>query len=348
MKRILALVLSLVFAMSMLAACGSNDGKDKEKETDKTNKNESAVETGLAVVTSLSDSTNAGDADGLAQVYSTIVGVTVDADGKIVDCKIDAAQTKINFSKDGKIVTDKTAAIKSKQELGADYGMASKSGIGKEWNQQADAFAKYVIGKTVKEVKGIAVDGEGVATESDLTSSVTIHIGDFVSAIEQAVNNAKDLGASAGDKLGLAVDTTITDSKDATAEEEGLAQAYSYYSAVTVNTDGEITSCVLDASQGKVNFNTTGVISTNLTEAVKTKQELKDSYGMKSKSSIGKEWYEQADSFADYVKGKAASEVKGIAVNSEGKADNADLISSVTVHIGDFITVVEKAITNAK
>jgi hypothetical protein len=343
MKKILSLLFSLVFVVFMLAACGSNNTGD----TDKSDKDAASVKTGIAVTTSLGDSTNAGAENGLAQVDSTIAAVTVDADGKIVDCKIDAVQTKINFSAEGKIVTDKASKIKSKQELGTDYGLKAKSGIGKEWNEQADAFAKYVIGKTVDEVKGIAVNEEGVATDTDLTSSVTIHIGDFITTIEKAVANAKDLGAGSKDKLGLAVITDIADSTDATADAEGLAQAYSYYAAVTTDTDGKVTSSVLDASQGKVNFDTKGTITTDLTAKVQTKQELKDDYGMKAKSGIGKEWYEQANSFADYVKGKTLDGVKGIAVTDEGTAKDADLVSSVTVHIGPFIEVVEKAIENA-
>ena len=35
--------------------------------------------------------------------------------------------------------------------------MRGNSGIGKEWNEQANAFAEYIVGKTVDEVKGIAV-----------------------------------------------------------------------------------------------------------------------------------------------------------------------------------------------
>jgi hypothetical protein len=39
--------------------------------------------------------------------------------------------------------------------LGDGYGMRSASKIGKEWNEQANAFAAYVIGKTVDEVKAL-------------------------------------------------------------------------------------------------------------------------------------------------------------------------------------------------
>ncbi|MDD3174820.1 MAG: hypothetical protein PHF63_14395, partial [Herbinix sp.] len=111
--------------------------------------------------------------------------------------------------------------------------------------------------------------------------------------------------------------------------------------------DGKITSCTIDASQGTVNFDTKGVITSDLTVAPQTKQELKEAYGMKAKSSISKEWYEQANAFATYVTGKTVDEVKGIAVSEEGLTTDADLVSSVTVHVAPFITIVDKAVTNS-
>lgn len=354
MKKTAALLLCVTLAAGALTACGGNKtetAKTEDKKTEDTKEettDEGGAKTGLSVITSLAKSTPAGEEDGLAQTDSTVVAVLVDADGKILDCKIDAAQTQISFSKEGKLVSDTAAEFKSKQELGADYGLGKASSIKKEWNEQADAFAKYAVGKTVDEVKGIAVSEEGVPTDEDLTSSVTIHVGDFVSGIEKAAANAKALGAGSSDKLGLGITTEIGNSKDATADEEGLAEAYSMYSAVTTDADGKITSCYVDASQGDVNFDKKGAITSDLKAEVKAKQELGNDYGMKKASSIGKEWFEQADAFAEYVKGKTASEVGGIAVNDEGLASDEDLISSVTVHVSPFISVVEKAAENAK
>lgn len=354
MKKAAALLLCTTLAAGALTACGGNKTettKTEDKKTESTKEETTdagEAKTGLAVITSLASSTSAGEEDGLAQTDSTVVAVLVDAEGKILDCKIDSAQTKINFTKEGKLATDTAAELKSKQELGADYGLGKASSIKKEWNEQADAFAEYAVGKTVDEIKGVAVNEEGVPADEDLKSSVTIHVGDFVGGIEKAAANAKALGAGSADKLGLGVTTEIANSTDAAADEEGLAEAYSMYSAVTTDADGKITSCYVDATQGDVNFDTKGVITSDLKKEVKTKQELGDDYGMKKASSIGKEWFEQADAFAEYAKGKTASDVSKIAVSEEGLASDEDLISSVTVHVSPFITVVEKAAENAK
>ena len=161
---------------------------------------------------------------------------------------------------------------------------------------------------------------------------------------------AQVLGAGATDKLGLGLETTIEKSKDFDAAEskDGLAQVYTYYTATTFADDGVITSSIIDASQTNINFDATGKITTDLTAALQTKNELGDAYGMKSASGIGKEWNEQADAFSKYVVGKTAEEVGAIAVNEEGKATDADVTASVTVGIAEFQTVVAKAFATAK
>ena len=333
MKKMIAMLLCAVMVMSVLAGCSSSGAVAK---------------TGLGVITSVAKSTDAGaEGDGLAETDSMIAAVLVDKDGKITDCKIDAAQSKVNFSAEGKLTTDTSTVFLSKQEQGTDYGMKGSSGIGKEWYEQADAFAKYCVGKTLDEVKGIAVNEEGKAGDADLAATITVHIGDFISVVAKAVENAEDKGAKVGDKLGLGVSTDMGQSADATADAEGLAQAYSYYTAVTLDKNSKITSCFIDATQGNVDFSEAGVISTDLTAEIQTKQEIKEGYGMKQYSGIGKEWYEEANAFGDYCVGKTASEVKGIAVDEEGKAADADLTASVTVHVAPFINVVDKAAENA-
>jgi len=360
MKKLLAIVLILAMSLFAFVACTQDqpvetpkneEPKTEEPKTEEPKEEEplaeGAVKTGLAVVSSVEKSKDAGEKDGLAQTDSVIVAVTVDKDGKIVQTIIDTAQTKIEFSKEGKIIPDLNTVFKSKQELKEEYGMGKASSIEKEWYEQANALAEYVEGKTVEEVKAIAVDEAGVPTEADLVSSVTIKINPYKEAIEKAVANAENLGADASDKLGLGVITTIAKSKDATADAEGLAQAYSTYTVATFDADGKVTSSIIDASQANVKFDNTGKITTDLAVAPLTKVELGEDYGMKKASAIGKEWYEQADAFADYVVGKTVEEIKGIAVDESGHATEEDLVSSVTVGIVDLKTIFEKAYNNS-
>lgn len=328
MKKLTILV--AIFLIGVLAvSCGGTEAK--------------ALKTGLGVVTTIDRSADAGEENGVAEGYSMIAAVLVDEDGVIADCVIDAVQTPVEFDATGKIVTPLDTAYATKNELGDDYGMKAASSIQKEWNEQAAFFADYVVGKTIEDVKGIALDAEGVATDEELLAGVTVHISPLIAAIEKAVANAADLGAKEGDTLGLGVMTNVARSTDATAEEDGLAQGYSTYAVATKDADGIITSAIIDASQSNITFDTAGKLTVDLATVFETKNVLGDDYGMKVASSIQKEWYEQAAAFAAYATGKSIEDVKGVAVDAEGVPTDEELAASVTIHVGDFIAALEKA-----
>ncbi len=358
-KRIPALLLAILLLTGLLAGCGttvvvtpegnqtpsgSTPAPEQTTPGDPVQpKGDGSVRTGLSVVTDLGSSKDASaEGDGVAQSDIVLIAVTVDEDGVIDDCVIDAVQVKIGFDVSGKLTTDPATTFLSKNELGDDYGMRKASSIGKEWNEQLAALADYAVGKKVSELKGLAVNETGKAGDADLAASVTLYIGAFVDGIMDAADNSQDLGASKGDKLGLASVTNMSKSKDASADGDGLAQAYSTFAAVTFNGD-TVTSCYIDAVQANVNFDAAGKITTDLTAAPKTKNELGDDYGMRKASSIGKEWNEQAAGFSAYVTGKTLSEIAGLAVDEGGKAADADLAATITVSIGEFQELVEKA-----
>lgn len=362
MKKQFILLLITSLLILSFAACGPKNNQNGQTGTtnitenvtttpgntaDETPVSGDGVKTGLAVISSASKSKDAGEENGLAQADSVIVAVTVDKDGKIVKCIIDSAQTQINFSKTGEILTNTDTVFSTKNQLKEEYGMKKASSIGKEWYEQAAALSDYVTGKTVEEIKGISVNEKGAPADSELASSVTISIGSYIEAIEKAVANAQNLGAQAGDKLGLGVATTISNSKNA-GDEDGLAQAYTNYVVATFDSNAKITSCIIDASQVNVSFSKEGKITSDINALQPTKQELGDSYGMKKASSIGKEWYEEANAFAQYVTGKTIDEVKGISVNEKGAPADAELANSVTIKIGEFVDLLERASASTK
>ncbi len=348
MKKLFTL-LSVILCLCMLTACAGTPviyhigcdcpdvgTTEKPDNTPQTPLPEGALKTGLAILTSVS-----GSAAGEAKYEATMVAVLVDDDGLIHDCLIDGLSTSLKFT-NGQITSDITTAPKTKNELGADYGMVAWAGAVAEWNEQAASFAAYVKGKTLAQVKGIDVNESGKPTDTDLTSSVTIAVGDFISAIEKAVANAKHLGAASGDTLRLASMPGFQSSASATAEKAGNAQLDMDVTALTMK-DGVITSCVLDSVQAKVAFDTTDVITSDITAAVKTKNELGADYGMVAWAGAVAEWNEQAASFAAYVTGKTPAQVADIAVDSGTKPTDTDLTSSVTIAIGGFQALIQKA-----
>ena len=334
MKKWIALLLTLTLTFTLGTLTATAEQGD-------------GLKLGLSIVVSLANSTDASDTDGVAQTDADAIAVLVDANGKIVDLAIDSMQAKLPFTAEGKLGADYPAEPKTKNELGTDYGMSKVSKIG-DWDKQIEAFRQYVIGKTAEEVKGIALDDSTKPTGADLTAGCTMSIGSYISGVVAAIEKATPVNAAATDKVGLGIVTTTDRSSDAADGEDGVAEAYSYYAALTVNAEGAVTAALIDSTISDVKFDQTGKITTDLTAPIATKQELGDTYGMRKASSIGKEWNEQANALAAYLLGKTAEQIKGIAIDADGKATDADLLASVTVSLGDLTGVALKAIANAK
>ena len=306
---------------------------------------EGALKTGLYISTGISDSKSAtAEENGEGKYDVTMVAVLVDDNGIIRDCIIDGIAASVKFDASGVLTSDLTAAPQTKNELGKNYGMVAWGGAIAEWDEQAAALASFAVGKTVEELKSGAIDETGKAPAgTDLASQATIYLGGYVSAIEKAVANAQHLGAQSGDELKLAAVNAIDSSASAEAEKAGNAQLDSTVTALTVK-DGVITSCAIDAVQAKVAFDATGAITSDVSSAVKTKNELGPDYGMVAWAGAIAEWNEQAASFAAYVTGKTADEVEGIAVDESTHPTDADLASSVTIAIGGFQALIQKAV----
>ncbi len=338
MKKLFAL-LSMVLCLCVLVSCAGtpviyhNGDCDCGGTSDTTAPvPEGALKTGLSVITSLK-----GSVAGEAKYDVTMVGVLVDDGGVIRACVIDSLATSVKFDTAGQITSDLTAVPQTKNELGDSYKMPSGS-----WKAQAEALAKYVVGKTADEVGGISVNAETRPTDADLASSVTMTVGGYIPAIQAAAKNAKHLGAMGGDELRLAVIPSVKSSTGASADKAGNAQLDADVTALTLK-NGVITSCAIDSVQAKVAFNATGAVTSDINAAVKTKNELGKDYNMVTWGGAKAEWNEQAASFASYVKGKTPAEVAGIAVNESTKPTGADLSASVTIAIGGFQALIQKA-----
>ena len=134
------------------------------------------------------------DGDGLFQVDTHFAVAVTNAEGKVVVAKTDALQAKFTFDAKGKSTLDTKTEIKTKYELGTDYGMAAYGtdlngdGVVKEWNEQADAFNAAIVGKTADEIAGLVVKGYG--TDEVQTAGCTMAISDMVAAAVKAATVA--------------------------------------------------------------------------------------------------------------------------------------------------------------
>lgn len=315
MKKFLALGLAGVLAIGF-AAC-SNGGSDAKGEDAG---NETAVaKTGYAIYSEIKED-EYNKSETALEIDSVCAAVLVDAEGKLIDVKIDEAQTKPDLKKDNGDVAD----LRTKLAKQGDYGMAPASPIGKEWYEQIAAFEAWAKGKTAEEIKA-GIGEDGYASDADLKAGCTMYANGFASVVAQAMANAKELGASATDKLGL----SVTTQKYYESNETNL-QYDSDYAIVTLNAEGKVTSCIIDASQAKCSI-ADGKFTVEK-GAYKSKKELGDEYKMKPASPIGKEWYEQAAAFEQWCIGKTADEIKAC-VGDDMKSKDADLSAGCTITI---------------
>lgn len=329
MKKILAVGLAGLMAVGFAACSSSNDsGKNEDTNKDAV----ATVKTGYAISSEIKED-EYNKSETALEIDSVCAAVLVDADGKIIDVKIDEAQTKPDLKKDNGDVSD----LRTKLEKKEDYGMKSASPIGKEWYEQAEAFEAWAKGKTAEEVKA-GIGEDGYASDADLKAGCTIYANGFATVTAKAVENATDCGAKATDTLKLG----MTTSKYYESNETNL-QYDTDYAIVTVDADGKVTSCIIDASQAKCTI-ADGKFTVEK-GAFKSKKELGDDYAMKSASPIGKEWYEQAAAYEQWCIGKTADEIKGC-YGEDMSASDADLKAGCTITISAIADNTAKAINS--
>ncbi len=355
MKKLFAIVLCICTLLTVLVSCGASEADYK---------------LGMGVVVSMESSKT-----GLAQVDATVATVVTDAEGKIVLCRIDVAQSKFDLTKD--FATEAAKTFKTKMELGDDYNMAKfgkpnvEGGTVKEWYVQTKAFEEYVVGKTADEVKAIetkVVNEHNIPVdEALLNAGCTMQITEFKDAVVKACNDTQGMSfkAVAGTfTLGVAAKTTAADSTAVVADnaeteaneaKDALVAMYSDFAASVV-VDGKVVATLNDAIQPKINANAAGEITGKT--FVDTKRELKEAYNMAKfgkpnvEGGTVKEWYIQSEAFSKYVVGKTAAEIAGMqtkVVNEHHiSTEQALLDAGCTMQITGICAVVAQSATNAR
>ena len=357
MKKILALVLLACMALSIVACTDPTPaGPQTPAEAD--------YKLGMAVVVS-----TASSATNNAQVDATVATVVTDAAGKIVLCRIDVAQNKMDVTNGA---VDATKTFKTKMELGLDYGMSTSpwssdnDGDGRilEWDVQAKEFEKYVVGKTGAEVAALEtvfVNNHYISADDALISAgCTMQITDFKDAVAAACADEQAMAFKAvpgSFTLGVAAISTAADSVAATAEANGTVAMYSDFAA-TVIADGKIVAALNDAIQPKITINAAGEIVAAAYTA--TKRVLKEDYTMStspwSSDNDGDgrilEWYVQSEAFSKHVVGMTGAEVAAMETafvnNHYISVDEALIGAGCTIQITGLTAVVAQAAANAR
>ncbi len=326
MKKILAVMIALVIVLG-LAACTKKEDPAPVVEP-KTYK----LGLGFSIPAGTIKAATA-DADASVQVNPTVAVVLVDADGRLESCLFDVAQTKVSVNDKGEVL-NADAAYKTKLEKGSEYGMQKASQLKEgEWYQQAAFLQEALKGKTLAEINGIAIK-DGYADDADILAGCTMHITDFVAAINDAYSRLIDAGSAT--KLTLGIDTSTASSKNLSADADGVVSFESYYGASALDESGKITAAVLDATQLKFPVTEGGVIGESSNYL--SKIQLKENYGMHKVSPLKEgEWYQQSAYFAGKLVGLDKAGVKAIVLDDKGRPTDADLLAGCTVHVNEMI-----------
>ena len=339
MKKFLALIFVFVAALG-LAACGD---KSEFKQDGEFTAFEVSIHDGAPMVTS--------------------VTVTVEK-GKITKYFIDARQGSITQSS-GEGESAVAASVKwnekTKKELKFDYGMKDvgpkyefKDGkwavvddakCEKEWFEQAEAI----------EAKWLADGVESVEVNDGRISNVagvTVKDGFYNKLAREAVENAK-----AGKVVVFKEALSYNGSAD-------------FYFVEVVFEKGKAKSVLIDTRQSKIEkaTNDKGEEVDALVWNEKTKQELKEAYGMKDdgpkyefkdgkwvevegeKSTL--EWYEQVKLIQDFVVANGFAKkivpIDGRSGAYEGDTAPIEALAGVTVVTGNYLELIAKAFAAIK
>lgn len=363
MKKVIS-VLLLACMLLTLTACGAEtpaaeptaepaeatDAPAEATEAPAAETAEAEYKLGMGVSVSL-DSSDTNK----AQVDATVATVVTDSEGKIVLCRIDCAQNKMDVT-GGQV--DAAATFTTKRDLKYDYNMVKYSNATLEWFEQVENLEKWVVGKTAEDIKNIETkineEGYSVAVDEELYASCSISLEAFQDAIVKACNDEKGSTFTTADAftLGVSAISNAADSVSAADSDDGnaMVKMYTEFGAAAVGSDGKILAALTDAIQPKITVSADGEILNK--DFTATKRELGDDYNMVKYGNAIAEWDAQAKAFADYTVGKTADEVMGLetATNAEGYQVSTDetLLASCTMAIDGMQAAIATAVNNAR
>ena len=145
-------------------------------------------------------------------------------------------------------------------------------------------------------------------------------------------------GPTAAWRTGLGILTEATD-QDRTGKINTIA------AAVLLDGEGKIVDVRLDELEANLSADGKGVVT--MPTDYRTKRQRGSDYPLAEVSSLKKGWAEQADAFADYLKGMTPEQVEKLETDKDGKPKDADLLSGCTIAVDRYRDAIEKACADA-
>lgn len=314
MKKILSLVLLVAMLALALVGCGN-------KNNNPTPSTEKEYTLSIAVDNS---------ADG-AKIANTAVALVIDADGKIVACRFDAAEASVKLNEDGNEIATLNR-VTTKVELGDAYtGMPAGS-----FEKQTKAFEDYVVGKTAAEVAAL-----DLTLVTGCTMQKTAPLFKNLIAKAFAYERKVSFKTSGSITLGLAIDANLKGS----VADGSVTVAADFAAAVLV--DGKVAAGIIDSNERKAavaveTVDGTSTLTVTPADYAGSKNEQGDAYDAYQPMPSGR-WYQQAQAFANTAVGKTAAEVAELTVDK-------DALTQVgcSIYAGGYKAVLVRAVGYAR
>ena len=318
MKRILALLLVLVLALTAFVGCnkkdddkdngGSNNG-NTDGTTDDTTDDEDETPSEKSYSLAIGVFTNENIES--CKITETVAVIVTDKDGKIVLCRLDC----IDYALDVDMETEEivTTAPLSKVAQGDDYDPYGAMAAG-DWYVQSAFLESYVVGKTQSEIALLA-GADGKAADAALKAGCTIGITDLLAAIDAAYDSEHKVSfksTASAFTAGLSVTGSV-----GVEDDEVVNVSFTVDYAAAVLAGGKVVAGIIDTAEVTfvdVEVDEDGVCSAEAFDNEGTKREQGDDYDSYSPMPAGR-WYQQVDAYAAAAKGLTKDDISTLAVS---------------------------------
>ena len=208
-------------------------------------------------------------------------------------------------------------------------GAPGSSGAGSMSGSGSGAMSGGTAGQEQAWHTGLGVVTEAAGSDR---AGCTIAVDRYRDAVVRACEQAKALGAAQGDRVTLSlIAADLPQDLAATDDQDAHVRADITLAALSVDSDGRVTSAIGDMTQPQLTVSADGTVS-GPEEPVYTKNEQGDKYGMREASALHKEWYEHAEGYCSTLKGKTMAEIA--AQPTDGS--DADLKALCTISVTDL------------
>ncbi|MBQ7743513.1 MAG: FMN-binding protein [Lachnospiraceae bacterium] len=219
-----------------------------------------------------------------------ICAVILDEYNGVIDVRFDHIPSNINFDRFGRVPTGGAKAY----TFISDVSKSDFNGIISEDNQ----VNIYDLEKKIIEYKYY----QNIMTNLGKIRSYQ----PYINALENAIENARYIGTSEGDRLGISVNKVLRkrDIKDATVNNDGSVDFTSSYCMITIDKASNITACMFDNVTNRAVITNNGRILGSREKEIYTLNELSNTNKYTRMDSSKYELKLQFNLLADFMRGK--------------------------------------------